>query len=65
MNSILYNCKNIHKSYRQPVKDLEVIKESKETVPIFLDYQNTNEGCVVFYSERYQIRPQPDTYPRG
>ena len=26
MNSILYNCKNIHKSYRQPVKDLEVIK---------------------------------------
>ena len=26
MNSVLYNCKNIHKSYRQPVNDLEVIK---------------------------------------
>ena len=29
-------------------KDLEAIRESKETVPIFLDYQNTNEGCVIF-----------------
>ena len=26
MNSVLYNCKNIHKSNRQPVNDLEVIK---------------------------------------
>ena len=25
MNSVLYNCKNIYKSYRQPVKDVEVI----------------------------------------
>ena len=25
MNSILYNCKNIYKSYSQPVKDVEVI----------------------------------------
>jgi lipoprotein-releasing system ATP-binding protein len=26
MNSVLYNCKNIYKRYRQPVKDVEVIQ---------------------------------------